>query len=651
MKKQLPLYLVMLSVILLVGGDKLSAQTLTFDPLGTPATGSFGSGFWNDGGTFEAPVAGTTLDWSNGTTDQAYIDGNNGVVFGGTNASNATATVTLQDTVYPGTASGNTASITFNTSGYDIVPSAPTDVINFEDQNAVTVAAGVSAEIDAQLGTDASSSATSHDISITDNTGSVLTLRGGTNFDVQTTGKSVSFGGGGTVNMDGAVGVTSNGTSAATETVYYVGTFFVGSGTTNLNVGASISGNDKAGLAIGQGDDVPTGVGFFNINGGIVNAFNVDQGHGNTNTVSVNSGVFSANDYNLVNGDTSGSPQTVTLNVNGGQFIQTGNMNILASTSPTSGPTNFAAVLNFTGGVSVLEHGIIIGNSSGPAVGNTNSAAITVSGGAVYLGSTGIESGTDGIASDDSVTAAQTSITLSGGTVGALANWSTSENMTLSNTNGGVTFQTSDVGSTIASQFAGNNGNPNNTNSNTATGNTHIITLSGILSGNGPLTASGGGHLITTGANTYSGGTSVVGGTQLTLASAGTGNVHVDANISQISDLQLTLSTAIAATATLTLDSATASEVDLNFLTAGTTDVIGGLVIDGTSLAAGVYTVTQLDSMTIGGVTVQDFTDNAGGTNSFTILSVPEPSTWALMLGGLGLVGLVTRRRFAADRI
>jgi fibronectin-binding autotransporter adhesin len=643
MKRQLPLYLVMLPVILLAGGDKLSAQTLTFDPsLDTPATGSFGSGTWDDGGTFDTPVAGTTADWSNGTTDQAYIDGNS-VVFGGTNTGGAIATVTLVDPVQPGVAAGNVASITFNTSGYDIVPQSAADTITFEDQNAITVATGVSAEVDAEFDMDLSDSSVvngntqfpnAHDISITGNTGSTLTLRGGISSDLQTAGKSISFGGGGTLNIDGAVGAT---TDSSANVLYFVGNIFAGTGTIVLNTGATITGGDKAGLAFGQGDDVPGGNGTFTQTGGVVNAFNTNQGQGNSYVVNIQGGVFSTNVYDVGTGGSS-SAQTEVLNISGGQFITNPGINgqplgILQFDNDTS-TTLVSSTVNISGGVSDIIGGVVFGNSGTVEAGN--SAALNISGGEVFIG------GSSGISSLGSITAANTAITLSGGTIGALSDWSSSENIKLSNANGGVTFQTSDVGSTIAGNAGGSD-----TYSFTASGAAHTVTLTGILSGNGSITASGGGHLITTGANTYSGGTSVINGTEFTLASAGTGNVHVDANFS---DLQLTLSTAIAATATLTLDSATTSKVDLDFSLTGT-DVIGALDIDGTSIAAGTYTAAELDAMTIGGVTVTDFSDNSGGLNSLTVGVVPEPSTWTLLLSGLGLVGLVVRRRHAANQI
>ncbi len=81
---------------------------------------------------------------------------------------------------------------------------------------------------------------------------------------------------------------------------------------------------------------------------------------------------------------------------------------------------------------------------------------------------------------------------LGGGTVGALADWSSSEAMNLSGTNGNVTFNTADAVTAAA----------------------RTITFSGVLSGAGGLIkANTVGTLSLTGTNTFSGTTTINGGT------------------------------------------------------------------------------------------------------------------------------------------
>ncbi len=123
--------------------------------------------------------------------------------------------------------------------------------------------------------------------------------------------------------------------------------------------------------------------------------------------------------------------------------------------------------------------GITFGGGSGTFSGGI--AAITNSGGSLYLGGNGISLGV--------LSALTNYITLSGGTVGALANWSSAMPMTLATLNGNLTFQ-----------CAYNNNTPWN------------ISLSGALTGAGGLNVAGGGALTLGGANNYSGSTTVSNG-------------------------------------------------------------------------------------------------------------------------------------------
>jgi len=127
---------------------------------------------------------------------------------------------------------------------------------------------------------------------------------------------------------------------------------------------------------------------------------------------------------------------------------------------------------------------ISFGGANG-TVGSANSSggtgSLTMTGGTLYVGAGGITNvGTGTFSSARS---------LSGGTVGATANWSSSLPITLATTGGSITFQAADAAA------VGRN-----------------ISLSGPLSGPGGLIKSGAGALTLSGANTYTGGTTINAG-------------------------------------------------------------------------------------------------------------------------------------------
>jgi autotransporter-associated beta strand protein/T5SS/PEP-CTERM-associated repeat protein len=248
-----------------------------------------------------------------------------------------------------------------------------------------------------------------------------------------------------TLTLNGPItGAGSNLQKTSNGTVQIGGTV---SGLSNLSVkgaGGSLDILPTANITTNRlvTADEAGGTTSVNQSGGTVTV----TGTNNTNTTSASLLIGhwpAASAYNLTNG---------TLN-------STGAMMSLGWDSPN-------ATFNQSNGVVNLL-GINLNN------GRNNFAAYNLTGGNLNIGASGI------------TTNLNKHINLGGGTVGALASWSSTQPITLTGTGGNTTF---------------------NTGSNT-------ISLGGLLSGIGGLVKTGSGTLVTSGDNIYSGTTTVNDGT------------------------------------------------------------------------------------------------------------------------------------------
>src|SRR5882724_10950574 len=420
---------------------------------------------WNPGRSNSGPTDGggtwlTTNGWWNGL---ANVNGNwtgvapNGAIFGA--GTNGAYLVNL------GGSAVSASNVVFNTSGYTLT----NGTLAVTSTAGVTVNASVSAAINAAVTTLSA---------VTVNSGGVLSLGGGSSAFLSTTVST----GLGTLQL-----------TATTPQTFSSG----GGGNSPINMGTPSTG--VGGLVIGNNSTLNNTAGTF------------EPGFGGNGLVTINGGTLNFTTGNLVAGrSASGNGRVILVNgaitmganipiiafqgaasgeldVQGGLFSSPGANVIVNTTTSTSG------LLSISGGLALCKD-IDFGGGFSTAS-SSGTGRLVVSGGSLYVGSGGIlQDGTGTFSSSTS---------LSGGTVGALTNWSSSLPMTLTNDTGNITFKAADT-----------NGNPFN------------ITLSGALAGLGGLNKSGGGTLTLSGTNSYAGNTTVNAGTLATTTATSGGGAY-----------------------------------------------------------------------------------------------------------------------------
>ncbi|QJE96933.1 beta strand repeat-containing protein [Luteolibacter luteus] len=316
-----------------------------------------------------------------------------------------------------------------------------------------------------------------------------------------TDGLYTTAGSGNTINI-GDQSLESGGFKFSGGTLATGGSFQVANDRTAY---AEVTGtailNSSGQITVGRNNN--SNIGKLVINGGTVNStatsapdVQVQIGRANgVGVLDVRSGVFNV----IGNGVAGNSGGIMVINSNGTNAGASGTVNL-------TGGTTTVKELRFNGS-----------NRSSGAVGVENStngtATLNMTGGSLYVGGTVQLDGsgavtTGGIVNRGTGTSAY-AINLSGGTVGADANWSSSLNMTLGTTNGNVTFK-----------------------SGNAADLPFDITLSGSLSGTGGITKTGAGILTLSGTNSQEGDIVVSAGT-LVLGTSNSNNQSAKVTIAE----------------------------------------------------------------------------------------------------------------------
>jgi autotransporter-associated beta strand protein len=278
---------------------------------------------------------------------------------------------------------------------------------------------------------------------------------------------------GGTLTYGGLVTAVTSSLVVDSGTVALNGGFRTNSdfaGTLRLNGGTLTATDVNIRRTSGAAPDYSVG---FVVTGGTATVNTIWLGNNNSNgAMSIEGGSVTATGAITI-GNNAGSARGGGFRITGGSFVSTDTVSGLVLTRAAGNVTAAA----FSGGISTIE---LISFGFNNAV-TTGSGTLTINGGSLYLGSGGlVRNATDAYASV---------ITLQSGLLGAKADWSSALPLTLP-AGGNISFKTADAANA-----------PFN------------IALSGVLSGAGGFTKTGGGTLTLTAANTYTGTTIVDAGT------------------------------------------------------------------------------------------------------------------------------------------
>lgn len=434
------------------------SATLTWDPGNTANGGTIdpGSGSWDLDTT-------TNVNWNNGTANVSWTQlsttaGTNNAVFTGATGANYVVNLDQGGTM-------NVSNLLINSSGYTFIGGGlylqNNGVIWVADGQLVTFSNTFVGQNNAKswfVGNGATFYEYGNEggdqlkyLTPTNGPGGVFVIGGTNSAGVDIINATVVVTNGGLINGGG-------------------GGFFIGDvQTVGLNGGPST--NYTTGHLIING-------GTVNASAGGIRGSRMANGHGVITLIDGSLILASSQSACIVGNFGGGSPQTGTYEVFGGQFtLGTGDPLLFFGAAPNNNET---AILYQTNGLIRAAGGIAFGFSSGAAPTGT-SAMLTNSGGFLYVGANGIA-----LSGDNANT---NIISLSGGTVGALANWSSSMPMILDGRAGNITFQSAD-----------DSGIPFN------------ISLSGALTGPGGLYKTGAGTLTLSGTNNYAGSTVVSNG-------------------------------------------------------------------------------------------------------------------------------------------
>jgi autotransporter-associated beta strand protein len=456
----------------------------------------------------------------------------------------------------------------------------------------------------------------------------------------------------------GNLNLTQNGTTGqwqfGGDNSGYTGTFTQNSGNTSLAFNAATAGSAAANWVFNNPTNQRTrlnfGAGTISFgslagNGSIANV----AGSGMA-TVSVGALDTSTTFSGILGGSTAGQGQNIALTK-----VGTGALTLSGANTHTGGTIVSSGTLILAGGAGSgtgrirgtveIQTGAILETTGSDALGYTPGsqvATVNVNGGTFNNAS----AGNQGFATNFSLTGG--SVTSTGG--GSI-------NFT---TGYGITSNASSTTSTFSAPITLRTGN--NMGVIVAAGTTGSgvdMEISGAIGenqGTGALTKTGAGTLVLSNANTYLGATSVSEGSLIvsSFGSLSTGAVSVAsaAAIGGDGTIGGSLSLASGAKFVFSLtDTLTVNGASVTFGGFSVADLVG---LD-SSVALNTYTLINgsatIDFANVSNVGIENAYDLGAGksayfqSGSLQLVVVPEPGTFAMLLGGLGMLTLLRRRR------
>ena len=340
-----------------LGVSNASATNLTWDPSGSSAGASNGSGTWNSSGTY----------WYNGTGAQAWASGD-GAYFGSGTGGSGTYTVTLGSS---GTYS--TPDMGINNSGNAYVLDGSNGTVSGTGQVVVNGNLTLENIKLSGYGTIAVNTGGVIGSVLNINTGSTLTMASASNLYLSDVPNNGATGTTGTVNVNGG-SITVQAVTVDASNTKQTGILNINSGTVTTTAGAA-GVTSKSGTNIGS----PT---IVNLNGGTLNTNWITATNNGNMEVNFNGGTLQSHAGGGIGEASSAYTLPTNLNVQaGGAVIDTN-----AHTYWIQSPLLHDATLGSTpdGGLTVLDS---------KSTASQTTSTVTLQGANTYTGATTVQGG------------------------------------------------------------------------------------------------------------------------------------------------------------------------------------------------------------------------------------------------------------------